>query len=148
MDNANGILLHIPSAGDENRAIEILDRLIQKTGTGMHRLTLTVEGINGTAFAEFAFLRMEDDMTVGSIEKADQFCVLLAVAVSGAHHSGLVMRTQAETESCCGWRFKDGDPLPLNRAEVFNAYCHNAATGEVIAPQPGIEYADAPVIHI
>ncbi|GAA3015415.1 hypothetical protein GCM10010447_51400 [Streptomyces fulvorobeus] len=147
MDSEKGILLHVPSEEEEHRAFDIFDRLIQKAGTGKHRLTLTVAGINGTAIAEFTYL-LTGDVMAGSLNRASRFCELLAVAVSGKHHSGLVLRTQDETERVCGWRFQEGDPLPLNRAEVFDAYCHNPLTGEVVAPEPGIEHADAPVIHI
>ncbi|MFI5905838.1 hypothetical protein [Streptomyces cyaneofuscatus] len=147
MDSEKGILLHVPSEEDGRRATDIFDRLLQKAGTGKHRLTLTVEGINGTAFAYFAYF-LTGEVMVGSLHQADQFCDLLAVAVSGKHHSGLVLRTQAGTETVCGWRFKDGDPLPINAAEVFDAFCLNRLTGEIVGPEPGVEHSDAPVIHI
>ncbi|MEU8701680.1 hypothetical protein AB0C61_29300 [Streptomyces sp. NPDC048680] len=142
-----GILLHIPSDRDNDRALDIFDRVTEKAGKGTHSLTLGVTGIGGTAVVMFPFVQ-EDEGMAASLTQLNKFCELLAIAASGAHPSGLVMRTVGETETVCGWRFTDGDPLPLNRAEAFNAYCTDPTNGEIIPPHPGTEYADAPVIHI
>ncbi|MCX4417789.1 hypothetical protein OOK43_31615 [[Kitasatospora] papulosa] len=142
-----GILLHIPSDRDRTRALDIFDRVTEKAGEGTHNLTLGVTGTGGTAVASFPFVQTDEGMAA-SLSQLNEFCELLAVAVSGAHPSGLVMRTLAQAETVCGWRFTDGDPLPLHRAEAFNAYCHHPVTGEITLPCPGTEYVDAPVIHM
>lgn len=74
---------------------------------------------------------------------------VLGVVVAEFHLCGFVMRSSTgDGESVCGWAFREGDPIPLNRAEIFNAYCHNPFSGEITSPEPGISYSDAPVIHI
>ncbi|MFG3142752.1 hypothetical protein ACGFZA_41930 [Streptomyces sp. NPDC048211] len=142
-----GILLQVPSDRDRNRALDIFDRVTEKAGHGTHFLTLGVTGLGGTATALFSFIQDDEGMTASGHD-LHSFCELLAVAISGAHPSGLVMRTLGEPNTACCWRFTDGDPLPINRAEAFNAYASDPFTGEPVAPLPGTEYADAPVIHI
>ncbi|MGP4001571.1 hypothetical protein [Streptomyces sp. 8N706] len=51
-----------------------------------------------------------------------------------------------DTSRVLGWRLSDCTTHPLNRAEIFSAYCTDAATGEPIPPEPGTEYADAPPV--
>ncbi|MFJ8871169.1 hypothetical protein ACIRD6_36125 [Streptomyces sp. NPDC102473] len=143
-----GILLQAPSEENGDRAMDLFEVLLEKAGDGVHNLTLTVQGFDGTAFAQFFFAQGQFGFSARE-EQGLTFCHLLAVAVSGAHHSGLVMRSVGtETEGVCGWRFSGGDPQPLTRAEVFDAYCHNPVSGEITAPEPDVEYNDAPVIHL
>ncbi|MFD8406029.1 hypothetical protein ACFV1G_15285 [Streptomyces anulatus] len=142
-----GILLQAPSDHDRNRALDIFDRVTEKAGHGIHGLTLSVAGINGQASVLFPFMQDDDGMTARDGDLYP-FCELLAVALTGAHPSGLVLRTVGEPQAVRGWRFTDGDPMPLNRAEAFNAYCTDATTGEPIPPDPNTEYEDAFVIHL
>ncbi|MEU3708362.1 hypothetical protein AB0E82_39500 [Streptomyces anulatus] len=143
-----GILLIVPSDDHEKRALDIFERLLEKAENGVHNLLLSVEGIGGTVVAEFHFAQNELGF-MASEEQGMSFCDLLAIAVSGAHPCGFVMRSSTgDGESVCGWAFREGDPIPLNRAEIFNAYCHNPFSGEITSPEPGISYSDAPVIHI
>ncbi|MFE1486151.1 hypothetical protein ACFW80_35230 [Streptomyces fimicarius] len=142
-----GILLKVPNDRDRNRALDIFDRVTEKAGIGSHGLTLGVTGLNGTATAQFPFIQETDGMAA-DVSDLFPFCELLAIAVSGAHPSGLVLRTMGQPQTVRGWRFTDGDPMPLNRAEAFNAYAHDPVTGDPVVPAPGTEYADAPVIHI
>jgi hypothetical protein len=39
-----------------------------------------------------------------------------------------------------GWRLHRGRLAPLTTAEVFNAYCTDAETGEPIGPESGVDY--------
>lgn len=142
-----GILLQVPSDRDRNRALDIFDRVTEKAGNGTHGLVLGVTGVGGSATAVFPFMQ-DDEGMVASCADLHAFCELLAVAVSGAHPSGLVLRTLGKPETVRGWRFTDGDPHPLNRAEAFSAYASDPLTGDPVVPLPGTEYSDAPVIHI
>ncbi|MEU4181557.1 hypothetical protein [Streptomyces sp. NPDC026589] len=142
-----GILLRIPSDQNRNRALDIFDKLTEEAGEGTHSLTLAVTGMGGTAYEVFPFIQ-DDEGMAASLSHLEEFCELLAIAISGAHPSGLAMRTAGERATVRGWKFTDGDPIPLNRAETFNAYCTDPTTGEPIPPDPDTEYADAPVIHL
>ncbi|MFE3519682.1 hypothetical protein [Streptomyces sp. NPDC059166] len=142
-----GILLAVPSDRDRNKALDIFDRVTEKAGNGNHYLTIGVSGIGGDATAVFPFMQ-DDEGMAASLSALHAFCDLLATAVSGGHSSGLVLRTMGQPQTVRAWRFTDGDPLPLNRAEAFNAYTDRPDFSGPAIPLPGTEYADAPVIHI
>ncbi|MEE1789425.1 hypothetical protein PUR28_01290 [Streptomyces sp. BE308] len=141
------ILISAPDL-EEDRAMDIFEALLEKAGNGSHHLVLGVKALGEEVLGTFEF-EQKGDMVAACEAQALHFCDLLEIAVTGDQRGGMVMRTQnAAGESVCGWRFKDSDPQPLNSAEVFDAYCHNPRTGEVLPPEPGVEYKDAPVIHL
>ncbi|MBK5996777.1 hypothetical protein JHN53_35235 [Streptomyces sp. MBT58] len=142
-----GIHLHAPNDRDFDRAFDIFDRLTEKAGKGTHGLTLAVRAPGGVVTVTFPWTQTDDGMAA-SLSELHALTGLLAVAVSGAHPSGMCMRTLGTPDTVRGWRFTDGDPVPLTRAEAFDAYATNPETGEPVVPMPGTEYADAPVIHI
>ncbi|ORT54184.1 hypothetical protein [Streptomyces sp. CB03238] len=143
------VLYRVPSPADGEKAMDIFERILEHAGNGAHRLLLSVHAIGGSMVQLFRWLQHDETFVASEVQALD-FLELLAVAVSGAHTGGLVMRSQSEedTSRVCGWKFADGDPHPLNRAEVFDAYCHDPETGEIQPPEPGVEYKDAPVIHL
>ncbi|MGC5401916.1 hypothetical protein ACPXCP_40020 [Streptomyces sp. DT20] len=143
-----GVLLHAPSSADDEAAVKLLMALIEEAGNGLHHLALSVTGMGGVAFEDFSF--MQEHEKIASVkEEGLAFCRLLAVAVSGAHPSGLAMRSVQEgVEGVCAWIVRNGQLRPLSRAEAFNAYCHNPDSGEITPPEPGVQYNDAPFIHL
>ncbi|MFI8201155.1 hypothetical protein ACIF6K_32315 [Streptomyces sp. NPDC085942] len=142
-----GILLHEPSDRDFDKAFDIFDRVTEKAGNGTHCLTLGVRSEDSVTTAAFPFTQDEEGMAA-SLRAMHEFTGLLAIAVSGAHPSGMAMRTLGTPETACVWRFTEGDPLPCTKAEAFDAYATHPYTGEPLLPLPGTEYTDAPVIHI
>ncbi|MFF7569673.1 hypothetical protein [Streptomyces rubiginosohelvolus] len=142
-----GPLLQVPSDRDRNRALDIFDRVTEKAGIGSHGLTLGVTGFGGMATAIFPFIQDDEGMAASGSDLY-VFCDLLAIAVTGAHPSGMILRTMGQPQVARGWKFIDGDPMPLNRAQAFNAYTNHPDYDGPIMPLPGTEYADAPVIHI
>lgn len=47
-----------------------------------------------------------------------------------------------------GWFVVDGHAQPCSEAEIFTAFCTDADTGEPLAPEGGVRYADAWPIEI
>ncbi|MEV5162844.1 hypothetical protein [Streptomyces sp. NPDC053728] len=134
-------------AGDADRATDIFERILENAGNGTHHIVINVViDEKHQALTNLAFTQDDASLHISAYE-ALKFCRLLATGLSGLC-GGITMRTiSAETESVRGWKITDGDPIPLNRAEVFTAYCYNPNTGEIIAPESGVQYEDAPVIH-
>ncbi|WP_331720704.1 hypothetical protein [Streptomyces sp. NBC_01174] len=134
-------------AGDADRATDIFERLLEKSGNGTHHLVINVVvDDRHHALTNLRFEQHDDSLHISAYE-ALKFCRLLATGLSGLT-GGIAMRTfSADSESVRCWKIADGDPLPLNRAETFSAYCYNPLTREIKAPEPGVQYEDAPVIH-
>ncbi|WP_017582307.1 hypothetical protein [Nocardiopsis valliformis] len=47
-----------------------------------------------------------------------------------------------------GWRLGGGSITPVDEAEMFNAHCVDAASGEPIPPERGVEYTSAPGVEL
>ncbi|CAL9601918.1 hypothetical protein SUDANB121_05470 [Nocardiopsis dassonvillei] len=47
-----------------------------------------------------------------------------------------------------GWRIADHTLQPLDEAEMFDAHCTDAASGEPIPPERGVEFAPAPAVDL
>ncbi|MEU9496962.1 hypothetical protein OG337_35515 [[Kitasatospora] papulosa] len=133
---------------DADRATDIFERILEEAGTGTHHLVINVViDDRHQALTSLLFEQDDDRLNISAYE-ALKFCRLLTAGLTGLT-GGIAMRTfTADSETVRGWKITDGDPLPLNRAETFNAYCYNPHTGELISPEPGVQYEDAPVIHI
>ncbi|MFG2297964.1 hypothetical protein [Streptomyces sp. NPDC048603] len=70
------------------------------------------------------------------------FKAVLAAGLALGTTGGLVLRSTTEgfRDRVHGWRLAHGTLVPLSAAEVFNAYCTDADTGEPVAPEPDVEY--------
>ncbi|MFE6189148.1 hypothetical protein ACFQ6U_32465 [Streptomyces sp. NPDC056465] len=135
-------------AGDADRASDIFERLLERAGNGTHHLVINVTiDKHHQALTNIRFEQQDDSLHISAYE-ALKFCRLLATGLSGLT-GGIAMRTfTADSESVRCWKITDGDPLPLNRAETFSAYCYNPRTNEINPPESGVQYEDAPVIHL
>ncbi|QNP67953.1 hypothetical protein [Streptomyces genisteinicus] len=143
--------LPTPSLRDADRAFDIFVRLLKKAGTGIHCLTLAIHTGGESEIQQLIYSQSDKTGIETDGRAALDFCCFLAAAVTGrADNAGLIMRSvRHPDESVCGWVFdNDGDPIPLTAAAVFDAYCTDYATGQLIPPQPGVHHRDAPVIHI
>ncbi|KOX09957.1 hypothetical protein [Nocardiopsis sp. NRRL B-16309] len=85
----------------------------------------------------------------------------LCAAISRPSPSALVLRTLTDRISHTlpdgtavpvtlvrGWRVGERTLFPLDEAEMFNAHCTDAASGEPVPPERGVEYAGAPEIDL
>ncbi|MEU9761900.1 hypothetical protein AB0D98_19565 [Streptomyces sp. NPDC047987] len=116
--------------------------LLDLAGPGTHHLVCSVP-------ADEQLLAALTTTTGDGIEdtflcdtESTEFLTALAVGMAWSGHGGLVLRTTTPDarDRVHGWRLCHGRLHPLTEAEVFNAYCTDARTGEPIAPEPGIDY--------
>ena len=56
--------------------------------------------------------------------------------------------TPAPVERVLGWRLGGGSITPVDEAEMFNAHCVDAASGEPVPPESGVDYASAPGVEL
>ncbi|MGW6479483.1 hypothetical protein ACWGDS_16500 [Streptomyces sp. NPDC055059] len=79
-------------------------------------------------------------------DEALGFTTVLAVGLATRSPSGLVMRSSAPgtRDRVYGWRLHKGDFEPLTAGEVFDAYCIDADTGDLVSPESDVDYCAPP----
>lgn len=126
-----------------DRASRILMRLLEEAGPGTHHLVCSVPGPDEQLLA---VLHAEGATTASPAQldasEGAEFVTLLAAGIALESPGGVVLRTSTPDapDRLHGWRLHQGLLLPLSAGEVFSAYCTDAATGEPLSPEPGVEY--------
>lgn len=85
----------------------------------------------------------------------------LHMALTGHTPAALILRTFTDrvhetlpdgtivpVKSVRGWRVGHRTLIPLDEAQMFDAHCTDAASGEPVPPEPGVEYVDAPYVDL
>lgn len=128
------------------RASQAVLALVESAGPGRHHLVASVP-VDGTALTGVLHLETDADGIV-RLAEADvlAFCTILAAGIATGSPGGVVLRTCAPPgdgtpDRIRGWTLRDGWLHPLTEAEVFNAHCTDAATGEPVPPEPGLTFA-------
>ncbi|MGW1766709.1 hypothetical protein ACWCQL_21885 [Streptomyces sp. NPDC002073] len=116
------------------RAGRVLERLLAGAGPGALHLVVSVP-----AEAEQLVAALRPD---GPDRDRTDFLTVLAAGIGLQRPGGVVLRRTAagEPDRLHGWRLDRGTLLPISAAEVFNAYCTDADTGDLLPPEPGVEY--------
>ncbi|MER5771456.1 hypothetical protein [Streptomyces sp. NPDC001985] len=139
-----------------DRASHLLMRLLEAAGPGRHHLVCSAPAPEEQLLA---VLHADGDTTPTAhmdATEAAEFVTVLATAIALGNPGGVVLRTTTPgtPDRLHGWRLNQGSLLPLTEGEVFSAYCTDAATGEPLSPEPGVEYragfdiaADPPQPH-
>ncbi|MFE5405218.1 hypothetical protein ACFQ9Z_28435 [Streptomyces sp. NPDC056580] len=75
-----------------------------------------------------------------------EFTSVLALGLATGRPGGLVMRVTSPgtADRVHGWRLRAGALVPLSAAEVFDAYCTDAESGDIISPEPDVDYCAPP----
>ncbi|MFE9839555.1 hypothetical protein ACFYP4_31100 [Streptomyces sp. NPDC005551] len=127
------------------RATHLLTRILDTAGPGEHHLVLSV---STTPEALMAVLHTEaaEDSTSPDETEALEFATVLALGIATGTPAGLVMRTSAPgtTDRVHGWRLRGENLQPLTAAEVFDAYCTDLDSGDLVSPESGVDYCAPP----
>jgi hypothetical protein len=134
------------------RAVQAVDRLLLALGSAAGERTLVCSvRVPGRPLAASVTLAAGD----GPAEHETApglvlLCGVLAVSFATGCPGGLVLRTHPPTprpdgdatgrEQVRGWKARDGWLEPLTAAQVFDAYCTHAETGEPVPPEPGVDH--------
>ncbi|MET9802799.1 hypothetical protein [Streptomyces sp. NPDC006368] len=125
-----------------DQASHLLYRLLEEAGPGTHHLVCSVP-----AHDEQLMAALHADRTATGPARLDssegaEFATVLAVGIALETPGGVVLRTTtpAAPDRVHGWRLDRGHLIPLSAAEVFNAYCTDADTGEPVPPEPDVDY--------
>ncbi|MGA5506895.1 hypothetical protein [Streptomyces umbrinus] len=126
-----------------DRASELLLCILDAVGTGEHHLVCSVSAEPETLAA---VLHAEGDSTRLDETESLEFTTVLALGIATHSAGGVVMRTSAPATSdrVYGWRLRGDELQPLTAAEVFDAYCTDTESGDIVSPESGVDYTAPP----
>lgn len=126
-----------------DRASHTLLRLVEAVGPGTHHVVCSLPTDGGPPL--LAAVRIDADPD-GGIHLAETdalvLCTVMAAGTATTRSGGLVVRTTDSdgTDTVRGWSLRRSEPHPLTEAEVFDAYCTDALTGDPVPPEHGVRY--------
>ncbi|WP_221359756.1 hypothetical protein [Streptomyces beigongshangae] len=128
------------------RASDLLVRVLEASGPGERHLVCSV---STEPEALTAVLHADDDQDgTPHLDEAEalEFTTVLALGIATRTAGGLVMRisTPHSADRVYGWRLRGEGLSPLTAGEVFDAYCTDARTGDLVSPEPGVDYCAPP----
>ncbi|MER7490238.1 hypothetical protein ABTY20_31010 [Streptomyces sp. NPDC126497] len=127
------------------RASHLLVRILDTAPPGERHLVCSVSGPPETLVAV-----LHADDIPGGVEpdesEALEFTTVLAVGLATGRPGGLVMRTTepGSHDRVHGWRLRPHGLEPLTAGEVFDAYCTDAESGDLISPESNVDYCEPP----
>ncbi|MFD6285401.1 hypothetical protein [Streptomyces sp. NPDC060205] len=128
------------------RSSGLLARILDTARPGHRRLVCSVSAAPETLVA---VLRADSDPDGASqLDEAEavEFTTILALGLASGSPGGLVIRTAAPSspDQVYGWRLRTGDFEPLTAGEIFDAYCTNADSGDLVPPESDVDYCVPP----
>ncbi|MGV4983554.1 hypothetical protein [Streptomyces sp. NRAIS3] len=141
-----------PTCGEDigraafTRASDLLVRILDTAPPGDRHLVCSVSGPPDTLVS---VLHADQDGHDGiHLDEAEalEFTTVLALGLATRSPGGLVLRTSAPdtADRVYGWRLRSGGLEPLTAAEVFDAYCTDVESGDLISPETGVDYCEPP----
>ncbi|MFJ9827740.1 hypothetical protein ACIRSU_25760 [Streptomyces sp. NPDC101160] len=125
-----------------DRASQLLLRLLDAAGPGTHHLVCSVPAEGDQLIALLHTTRDSSGPARLDTAEGAEFVTVLAAGIARSTPGGVVLRTSTPgaPDRLHGWRLHQGRLVPLTEAEVFDAYCTDARTGEPISPEPHVDY--------
>jgi hypothetical protein len=127
------------------RASALLVRILDTAPPGNRHLVCSVSATPETLVA---VLHADDHDGATELDESQalEFTTVLALGIATRSPGGLVMRTSAPgtADRVYGWRLRGNGLEPLTAGEVFDAYCTDVDSGELISPESGVDYCEPP----
>ncbi|MEU5249416.1 hypothetical protein AB0G81_36075 [Streptomyces asoensis] len=128
------------------RASDFVARILDTAPPGDRHLVCSVTGTPETLVAVLHV--DEGDSGAARLDEAEalEFTTILALGLATRSPGGLVMRTTAPDtpDRVYGWRLRGDGLEPLTAGEVFDAYCTDAESGDLISPESNVDYCYPP----
>ncbi|MEU6217903.1 hypothetical protein ABZ845_10340 [Streptomyces sp. NPDC047022] len=127
-------------------ASRLVTRVLDTAGPGHRHLVCSVSTEPETLVAVLRSDKEPDGTARLDETEALEFASVLALGIATHSPGGLVMRTTAPdaTERVYGWRLRGERLEPLTAGEVFDAYCTDIESGDLISPESGVDYCAPP----
>ncbi|MEV6943537.1 hypothetical protein AB0N07_16390 [Streptomyces sp. NPDC051172] len=130
------------------RASHLLVRILDTAGAGNRHLVCSVTATPETLVS--VLHADEDDQGAIQVDEAEalEFTTVLALGIATRSPGGLVIRTSAPgtTDRVYGWRLRGEGLEPLTAGEVFDAYCTDIESGDIISPESDVDYCVPPAL--
>ncbi|MGP4009384.1 hypothetical protein [Streptomyces sp. 4N124] len=128
------------------RASQFLVRILDTAQPGARHLVCSVSGTPETLVSVLHADGGADGTTQLDEAEALEFTTVLALGLATESPGGLVMRTSAPDtpDQIYGWRLRGDGLEPLTAGEVFDAYCTDVESGDLISPESGVDYCTPP----
>lgn len=128
------------------RSAHLLSRILDSAVPGTLHIVCSVTLDSAPLLGSLHAERTPDGLLHLDESEALEVTTVLAVGLARQAPGGLVLRTTStdHPDRVCGWRLTRDHLTALTEAEVFDAYCTDAHTGEPVPPEPGLDYGTAP----
>ncbi len=128
------------------RASGLLARILDTAHPGNRHLVCSVTAKPETLVSVLHADINADGTTQLDEAEALEFATVLALGLATQTPGGLVMRTSVPgtTDRIYGWRLRGEGLEPLTAGEVFDAYCTDIESGDLISPESGVDYCVPP----
>ncbi|MFI2436571.1 hypothetical protein [Streptomyces sp. NPDC018693] len=128
------------------RASHLLVRILDTAPPGNRHLVCSVKGTPETLVAVLHADQTPEGTTRVDEAEVLEFTTVLAVGLVTRSPGGLVMRTSAPEgpDRVYGWRIRQDALDPLTAGEVFDAYCTDVESGDLISPESDVDYSTPP----
>lgn len=128
------------------RASHLVVRILDTAGPGNRHLVSSVSAEPETLLSVLHADQDDDGALHLDEAEALEFTTVLALGIATQSPGGLVMRTSAPgtTDRVYGWRLRGEGLEPLTAGEVFDAYCTDIESGDIIPPESDVDYCVPP----
>ncbi|MEU6098155.1 hypothetical protein [Streptomyces sp. NPDC047079] len=128
------------------QASRLLTRILDTASPGHRHLVCSVSAPPETLVAVLHADEDPDGTSRIDETEALEFTTVLALGIATHAAGGLVMRTTAPdtTDRVYGWRLRGERLEPLTAGEVFDAYCTDVESGDLVSPESGVDYSAPP----
>lgn len=130
-----------------SRATRLLRRVLETAPPGSRHLVCSVSGHSEDTLVSALLVDQEID-GAPHIDEAEalEFTSVLALGLATHSPGGLVMRVSPPSgpDRIHGWRLRGYGLEPLTAAEVFDAYCTDIESGDLISPESDVDYCAPP----
>ncbi|MEW2813142.1 hypothetical protein AB0929_39650 [Streptomyces massasporeus] len=127
------------------RAAGLLVRILDTAPPGNRHLVCSVTGPPETLIAA---LHIADDGSALELDETEalEFTTVLALGLATESPGGLVIRVSAPDtpDRVYGWRMRAYGLEALTAGEVFDAYCTDIESGDLISPESNVDYCAPP----
>ncbi|MEV7395444.1 hypothetical protein [Streptomyces sp. NPDC091215] len=128
------------------RATEMLARIMDTAAPGKRNLVCSTSAAPETLVAVLHVDENSEGKTPLNERETLEFTAVLALGLARHGAGGLVMRTSTPgiADRVYGWRISEGGLWPLTAGEVFDAYCTDVQSGDIISPESDVDYCEPP----